>query len=369
MHNRKLRRRPSRGFVLGAGLAALLAGVSGMSPAGAAATRSDARISASSLAGKRVLVVPYWLDTFGSAFGNWVQRDYKALGVSVTVFNANAVASAQLNVLDTAIASGQYAGIIWQPIDVGAATTTIQAIQGAKIPQVVFNADLKPGQGGVTAPQLVINYNSLYASGQDAARYLKSHPKLGTHPELAWIGAFPTTTDCNDRLAAIVSGMKSISPGTTVVLNTGASSAANAESEMADFITRGKSFNVFDGCGSTQSVSGVSALQAAGLAGATNKVPAHVYIMSQDATPPELQLLWSSKSAMMLSDLLPPRGAATAAVDLLNKQLTGKIGIKSPEIDGFDFTAIGTNCRTNRPIIAENYLGVAGITTPSCPAS
>jgi ABC-type sugar transport system substrate-binding protein len=109
------------------------------------------------LKGKRVLVVPYWLDAFGTAFGSWIERYYQQFGVSVTLFNANADDSSQLNELDTAIASGQYAGVIWQPIDLTAAGTTIRAIQQAKIADVVFNGELTPGAQGVEVPQVVFD--------------------------------------------------------------------------------------------------------------------------------------------------------------------------------------------------------------------
>lgn len=320
------------------------------------------------LKGKRVLVVPYWLDAFGTAFGSWIERYYQQFGVSVTLFNANADDSSQLNELDTAIASGQYAGVIWQPIDLTAAATTIRAIQQAKIADVVFNGELTPGAGGVSVPQVVFDEQALlYPAGVQAGEYFKAHSQLGT-PLVAWLGSYPTTTDCNTRLQGLMAGLKSVVPQAQLVFNEGGAAASDSQRKVADLITSGKKFNIFDGCGSTQSLAGYAALQAAGLATAVNKVPQKVFIMSQDASPPELQLLWNSSSAMMISDLNPPKDAAAESVNLLNQQIVGSVSLTSPVIWKVGFTVIGNDCPQYRGVVAAQYQGVQGFTVPACPS-
>jgi ABC-type sugar transport system substrate-binding protein len=320
------------------------------------------------LKGKRVLVVPYWLDAFGTAFGSWIERYYQQFGVSVTLFNANADDSSQLNELDTAIASGQYAGVIWQPIDLTAAGTTIRAIQQAKIADVVFNGELTPGAQGVDVPQVVFDEQaSLYPAGVQAGQYFKAHPQLGT-PLVAWLGSYPTTTDCNTRLQGLMAGLKSVEPQAQLVFDQGGAAASDSQRKVADLITSGKKFNIFDGCGSTQSLAGYAALQAAGLAKAVNKVPQKVFIMSQDASPPELQLLWDPTSAMMISDLNPPKDAAAESVNLLNQQIIGNVTLTSAAIWKVGFTVIGNDCPQYRGVVAAQYQGVQGFSVPACPA-
>jgi ABC-type sugar transport system substrate-binding protein len=375
------------GILLAAGaLAAFTAGCSSSgsgsssAAAGTSPTASSSAVAATTtiitspasemakLKGKRVLVVPYWLDAFGTAFGSWIERYYQQFGVSVTLFNANADDSSQLNELDTAIASGQYAGVIWQPIDLTAAGTTIRAIQQAKIADVVFNGELTPGAQGVDVPQVVFDEQaSLYPAGVQAGQYFKAHPQLGT-PLVAWLGSYPTTTDCNTRLQGLMAGLKSVEPQAQLVFDQGGAAASDSQRKVADLITSGKKFNIFDGCGSTQSLAGYAALQAAGLAKAVNKVPQKVFIMSQDASPPELQLLWDPTSAMMISDLNPPKDAAAESVNLLNQQIIGNVTLTSAAIWKVGFTVIGNDCPQYRGVVAAQYQGVQGFSVPACPA-
>src|SRR5579863_2724388 len=77
-----------------------------------AATAADALIDpsvpANSLAGKRVLLSPYWLDTFGTANASWLTRLLEPYGVKVDAVNPNGVASKQQDVFQTALTSHNY---------------------------------------------------------------------------------------------------------------------------------------------------------------------------------------------------------------------------------------------------------------------
>ena len=181
---------------------------------------------------------------------------------------------------------------------------------------------------------------------------------LGT-PLVAWLGSYPTTADCNTRLQGLMAGLKSVEPKAQLVFDQGGAAASDSQRKVADLITSGKKFNIFDGCGSTQSLAGYAALQAAGLAKAVNKVPQKVFIMSQDASPPELQLLWDPTSAMMISDLNPPKDAAAESVNLLNQQIVGNVSLTSSAIWKVGFTVIGDNLRlgaaTNAVRVASRW--------------
>ena len=345
---------------------------SAMSVSGAGAAPAS---SGKVLAGKKILAIPYWLDSFGQAFTSWITRDVQALGGSVTVFNSNAVPSAQLNYIDTAIATGIYSGIIWQPNSPSSALTTIKAIQTDKLPQVVFDSSLTPGAGGVTVPQLLVNLSTAdTAIGQAAARFIKAHPALGAHPEAVWMGISPPQYVCTVREQSFLNGLKSVDTKARIVGNLAASSIANANSKMTDFITRGTKFNVFLGCGSSPSDGGISAIVSAGLAGtlpgatsAMNKVPQHVYMSAEGADSIELQQLWSKNVAMMAVNLQGPKTSADDAVSMLVKQVEGQVRINSSMEETTPWTPLYTNCKESRAIVVSQYEGVKDYPIPSCP--
>jgi ABC-type sugar transport system substrate-binding protein len=339
---------------------AIVAAVSTGPAGGAVAAPSQ------SLAGKKVLIVPYWLDNFFTAWSNWLTRDLKAQGATTTVINANAVASRQLNAINNAINTGQYDAIVWAPIDLGAAVNTVKQIQAAKIPQVVFQGQLDPKV--VTVPHVNLDEaHSLTDAGVLAAKYLKAHPKLGTQPLAAFMGVYPQNSICVLRMKSYLTGLRSVTPSAKVVFFGSAKNSADAATKMTDFITQHKKFNVFDGCGSGSTLGGLAALKSAGLAGAVNKVPEHVFIETQDGTPPELENLWNKNSAVMISSLLPARSGAQVTANLLTKVMTGKIAQNSNEQALFGWTPLTPDCKKYRPIVLQQFQGVPGFNVPKCP--
>jgi ABC-type sugar transport system substrate-binding protein len=315
------------------------------------------------------------LDSFGQAFTSWITRDVTALGGSVTIFNSNAVSSAQLNDIDTAIATGQYSGIIWQPNDPTSALTTIKAIQADKLPQVVFDSSLTPGQGGVTVPQLLVNLKTAdTAIGVAAAEYIKAHPALGAHPEAVWMGISPPQYVCTTREQSFLNGLRSVDPQAKIVGNLAAVSIADADSKMSDFITRGVKFNAFLGCGPSPSDGGIAAIKSAGLAGvrpgstsSVNKVPANVWMAAESGDTLEYQELWSSNVALMAVNLQGPKTAADDSVHMLVQEIEGKIGINSAAEETTPWTPLYTNCQQDRQAVLQQYQGVKGFSIPSCP--
>ncbi|MDR1634204.1 MAG: sugar ABC transporter substrate-binding protein [Bifidobacteriaceae bacterium] len=319
--------------------------------------------NAGSLQGKKLLMVPYWLDNFDTAWANWVTRFFDEEGVEVTVINANANASRQLDAIDTAINGGQYDGIIWGPIDMESAATTVERIQGAGIPQLVFGASLD----GVSVPQLNLDVdNALTPDGGIAAEYVLSHPDLGDHTRAVFLGQYPQTTDCTRRYESFVKGLEQADPDAEIVFNGLASNSADAADKMTDFITQGKDFNVYGACGAELGLGGLSAMKSAGLASAVDKAPNDVFIMTQDATPPELQELWDKDSALRISSLLPPKDGAEMTLDIMSRLLKGELPIDSEESALLGWMPITPDCAKYRDVILDQFEGVEGFNVPEC---
>jgi ABC-type sugar transport system substrate-binding protein len=324
------------------------------------------------LAGKTVLFSPYWLDDYGTAMSSWVTRDFKAKGASVVTENPNAVTSAQLTTLETAIASHQYAGIIWQPVDVDSALVAIRQVEAAKIPQVILGANVP--QTTLQFSEAPVGYSTDYvAAGRLAALYIKAHPQLGP-PAIAYQDISPETTDTHAQFESLVAGVRSISPNAKVVYDQGATSQARADSEMSDFLERHIQFNIFGGAGTALSMGGVTAIDAAGLGGAvpgshgaTNKMPQHVYMVTAEGAPSELQLLWNPKSSLMAAPTLSPKENAAVIVQLLTNELTGKTAYNQKAVVPMAYSTITSNCSMERAVMVQAYLGVKGFTVPPCP--
>ena len=114
------------------------------------------------------------------------------------------------------------------------------------------------------------------------------------------------------------------------------------------------------------SLGGISAINAAGLGGAVNKVPEHVYMMSADGTPPELAYLWSPTSSLMRSIVLPPKDTATAVIKLITDELTGKVAYNETAIIPHNYSPLTPDCNKERPYMLQQFAGVPNFTVPSC---
>lgn len=339
-------------------------GSSSSANSGASSTAGTTTSSSKPLAGKKILVVPYWLDNFNTAYTSWLNRLLSAEGASVTVINANAVASRQLNAITSAIDTSEYNGIIWAPIDLGTADNTINQIKQAGIPQVVFEGDLP---SSVHVPQVNLDeQHSLTAAGVIAAQYIKAHPALGSAPLAAFMGVYPQNATCVLRMHSFLSGMQSVMPNAKVVYFGSANGQSDAANKMGDFITGGTKFNVTDGCGSASTLGVLDALKSAGMANATGKTPQKVFIMTQDGTPPELQSLWNENSALMISSLLPPKTGAQETSALLTKIITKQIPLDSTQNVEFGWTPMTPNCAKWRPVVLDQFAGVPGFNVPAC---
>lgn len=325
------------------------------------------------LAGKKVLVVPYWLDQFNTANTSWISRLLTAAGAKVDVVNPDKSASRQLDIIETAIANKSYSAIAWQPIDETVAPSTIKKIQAAGIPQVVAYSSLQPGAGGLTFSAAVVQWTSTYFdAGVAAANFLAQHPDLGP-PRVAYANIYPPEKKCDDLLTSYVNGIASVTPGVQVVYNQGAQSSAEATSKLTDFISRKIKFNVYAGCGTNFDMGGFAALQAAGLAkatpgpnGAVDKVPQSVWASSLDASEPELQQLWSPTSSMMRSVMFGPKAAAQAVAGLITDQLTGVSKYNDSAAQTVQLITLDSNCQNSRATVVDQFLGVQGFSAPTC---
>lgn len=321
---------------------------------------------AGALQGKRVLITPYWLDNFNTANTSWIARLLKPMGVETDVINPNAQSSKQLNTIETAISSQNYDEIVWAPVDATTAGTTIRKIQQARIPQLLNVSGAKPGMDGLQFAAISVDWTTVYVpAGEDAARYVKAHPNLGP-ARIAWVGDLPASQVCRERFSGLEKGVKTVIPDAEVVFNEGASSQEQARSKMTDFITRDIPFNIFAGCGGTVSLGGIAAINAAGLGGAVNKAPEHVYMMSLDGSPPELDLLWKGNVALMRAGLFGPKRAAQVAVKTIADQLTGKLPYDKASDASVDLIWLTPDCDKERPVAVEQFEGVQGFKVPEC---
>src|ERR1700693_4472980 len=93
-----LNRRRSGRYAVGVLIIAVLV----MAPAAVAASSHSTRSKGGVLAGKRILVIPYWLDAFNTANTSWIARLLKAEGAAkVHIINPNKDPSKTLNIIET----------------------------------------------------------------------------------------------------------------------------------------------------------------------------------------------------------------------------------------------------------------------------
>ena len=326
------------------------------------------------LSGKRVLVVPYWLDQFNTANTSWIARLLEEQGAEADIINPDKQAARQLDIIETAIASENYDAIAWQPIDETLAVSTIQKIQEAGLGQVVAFSSLQPGTDGLNFSGATVGWGDTYfQSGVDAAEWLLENPEMGP-PRIVYSTIFPPEQKCEDLLASLVRGVESVIPeDVEVVADIGAVSQAESNSKMTDFIAREIPFNIAAGCGTTFDMGGYEAIKAAGLAGATpgengaaDKLPEKVFITSLDASPPELEALWAPDESMMRSVLFGPKSAAEAVVSLVADQLSGAVAPDESNEAVASLLTLGPDCDAGRAAVLEQFEGVEGYELPAC---
>ncbi len=318
------------------------------------------------LAGKKILNVPYWLDTFNTANSHFIGQQLEAMGAKYDVVNPNAVSTKQLTALETAVASKRYDLVIWAPVDTTSAPAQVRKLQAAHIPQVLNFTSLVSGQDGLNFSAVGTDLKTQqFPAGVAAGNYIKAHPELGP-AKIAYMEDFPISEYCNQRESGFVAGVQSVIPDATAVFVGGAASQADATTKMQNFITRAIPFNIFGGCGGSVSLGGIAAMRAAGLGDAPNKTPKKVYITSMDCTPNELALLWDQNSAEMRCGLVGPKAAAEQAVKLAVNQLTGVTAYNESAFGNVQAVWLTPNCVKDRPLALDQFGGVAGFSIAKC---
>lgn len=366
---RRRRARLGRYAVVSVAVISLVAGCSSSkkTTTGTGGASGGSSSSAQSVKGKKILVVPYWLDNFNQAFTSWLKRDYEAQGASVTVINSNANTKTQLDAIDTAISTGKYDGVFWAPVDVTIAPTTIKRLQDAHIPVIISaGPPLPAGTGGVTVPQ-TINENKSVGTpiGGAAAKFVAEHFP-GKPAAILYVGDNPPSTNCKEREQGFVDGVKAVTPGATVVSTLAALNQNDANAKVSNFISRNIYFNIVGSCGGAIGLGSISALNAAGRGKAVNKVPQTEWIMTMDASPPELQYLWSPTSSEMMSALVGPKTTATEAEKLMNKVMFKEIAPDADVTSVVPYEPVSSDCAAERPKVQTQYQGVPGFTVPAC---
>lgn len=366
--------------VAAAGIASLTLLAAGCSSSATSSTSAASTSSSSTAAigplpckpgtldGKTVLLSPYWLDNFNTANTYWQKKYLVACGASkVDIINPNAVASSQLTTIGTAVSSHSYDLIAWAPVDPSSAPTTIRQIQNAHILQLVNFASFPPGslKGLSYAATWVDRTKQYIPAAQAAAKFVLKHPNLGK-PTIAYVGDLPTSLQCKQTFQSLVAGVRDVYPDAKVVADIGATGQSDADTKMANFITRGIKFNIFAGCGGAVALGGISAINAAGLGKAIDKVPQHVYEMSPDGSPPELQQLWDENSSVMRVGLFGPKDAAFAGVQLMAGLLTGAIKPTANVAKEAYIKFLTPDCQQSRQIAIAQFQGVPGFTVPKC---
>jgi hypothetical protein len=235
-------------------------------------------------------------------------------------------------------------------------------------------SSLKPGTDGLNFSGATVGWkDTFFEAGKAAAEFLAEHPELGP-PRIAYSNIFPPEQKCDDLLASMVRGVESVTPDDVeVVYNEGATSQAESNSKMTDFISRSIPFNIAAGCGTTFDMGGYEAIRAAGLADATpgangsaDKVPQKVFAMSLDASPPELEALWAPDQSMMRSVMFGPKSAAEAVVTLLERQLTGETAYNQADEAMAALITLDSDCEVGRAAVLEQFAGVEGFSVPEC---
>lgn len=336
-------------FVLGF---ALLLGLFG---AGAGAQDATPAVQDYSvLDGKRIAFVLWGFDGYQQAQGNWFKNLAESHGAEVTLIDGKVDPQVQIEAIDDLIAAG-VDGIVFQPVEPAAAVNPVRSAQQAGIPLVLAGAEPDPTTG-VVAPFVQFNdYEVTFQAGVHAAEWLKA-----AQPDAnARVVVFDVLTlgYCKDlRMQGFLDGVASVIPEAEVVFRDTVEHKREVSlAKMEDLLQSNPDFNIFTACGADGVLGGISALQAAGRATATDKVPDSEYIFTIDGTPSEIELLLDPASAVMETMTLTPKENAQAYLDVLTGIMNGTI---APDQD-LNIAAPGVllppDCAGLADILQEQY--------------
>ncbi len=317
-----------------------------------AATPAD--LDYSVLTGKRLAFVLWGFDGYQQAQGNWFQDLAEAQGAEVTLIDGRVDPQVQVEAMDDLIAS-DIDGIVFQPVEPAAAVTPVRAAQQAGIPLVLAGAEPDPATG-VVAPFVEFNdYEVTFQAGVNAAEWLQANKP--DEPARLVIFDVLTLVYCQDlRMQGFIDGVESIYPEAEIVFrDTVEHQREISLAQMEDLLQASPDFNIFTACGADGVLGGISALQAAGRATATDKVPDTEYIFTIDGTPSEIELLLDPGSSVMETMTLTPKENAQAYLDLLTRVMNGEVAPDADVNERAPGVLLPPDCEELASILEEQY--------------
>ena len=157
-------------------------------------------------------------------------------------------------------------------------------------------------------------------------------------------------------MQGFIDGVESIYPEAEIVFrDTVEHQREISLAQMEDLLQASPDFNIFTACGADGVLGGISALQAAGRATATDKVPDTEYIFTIDGTPSEIELLLDPGSSVMETMTLTPKENAQAYLDLLTRIMNGEVAPDADVNERAPGVLLPPDCEELASILEEQY--------------
>lgn len=348
----------SRKGVLGASLAVMLAAGAVALPVAAqdASSSPDASAGSSALAGKKLAFLLWSYDAYQQGQGNWFVKVATDRGADARAIDGQSDAAVQVKAMSDLVAEG-VDGIAFQPVEPAAAANAIAEAQAAGIPVYLIGAKPDPATGVVAPSALFNDYDVTKVAGEHAAQWLQK-AKPGEKAKLAIFDILEIAYCTQGRMQGFIDGVTEVMGADNVEIkfrDTVEHKRDIAQARMEDLLQQDPDFNVFTACGADGVLGGIAALQAAGRAKATDKMPDTEYIFTIDGTPSELELLFDPTSSVMETMTLTPKENGTAAVDGLDRLLGGQLAMDSDETLSLPGVLLSPNCQETAAIFQEQY--------------
>ncbi len=322
----------------------------------ASQTAAASEAPESPLAGKNVAFVLWGFDGYQQAQGNWFTQLAEEQGASARAIDGKVDANAQVTILSDLVAEGVDA-IVFQPVEPNAAVNAIQEVQAADIPLFLLGYRPDPSTGAVAPAALFDDSSGVMEAGRHAGEWLQEN-KPG-EPAKVVIFDILTLPLCKEgRMDSFLAGLTEVMGEDNVEIvfrDTVEHQRDASQARMEDLLQVEQDFNVFTACGADGVLGGIAALQAAGRARATDKVPETEYIFTIDGTPSELELLFDPNSSVMETYTLTPKENGMAAVDGLVQLLTGELEPTQDIVIPLPGILLPPDCNEVAEIFQEQY--------------
>lgn len=299
--------------------------------------------------------VLFGVDAYQQNHEKYFEERAEELGAEVQTVNGENSQPTQDRVTRDLINAGVDSMII-QPPDPGAATGTIQAIQSANIPVIVWgNGEV---QGIDPAPYIALDdRKQSREAGANAARAVqKDFPDEGVKMVVLTIPGVPICEDF--RMGPFIEGVKSVDPDAEIVAQPdGAGVRAQSNKVMEDVIRSGDDFNLVTACNGESALGALSALERAGRGKASvkggEKVPETEYVFTIDGSPAEVEKLTDPKSSVMEVLMLTPYENARKLAELTIKNANGDL--PDDYRDTVEGQLVGPDCEAANKLLQREY--------------